>query len=126
MIGQPPRATRTDSLCPYTPLFRSQSLRSLKFRRQSDAVAGLGGGGGGQRAFGHVGKAPSGNNATVLPRRRESISCGFGIRRTEMGPCRRRGTVTPGRTDRTRVGWGKRVSVSVEIVGGRNIKKKKT
>ena len=36
----------------------AQQLRSLKFRGQSDAVAGFGGGRGGQRAFGHMGKAP--------------------------------------------------------------------
>src|SRR3546814_5186325 len=60
MIRRPPRSTRTDTLFPYTTLFRSlaeedaQELRPLELRRQSDAITGFGGRCGGQRAFGHV------------------------------------------------------------------------
>src|SRR3546814_322568 len=33
MIRRPPRSTRTDTLCPYTTLFRSRSLRRGRHRR---------------------------------------------------------------------------------------------
>src|SRR3546814_16110091 len=31
MIRRPPRSTRTDTLCPYTTLFRSHVLKSFRF-----------------------------------------------------------------------------------------------
>src|SRR3546814_9722652 len=44
MIRRPPRSTRTDTLCPYTTLFRSDALRSAEFqpdpRGQSEALRG--------------------------------------------------------------------------------------
>src|SRR3546814_2125868 len=39
MIRRPPRSTRTDTLCPYTTLFRSAALRP-GLRRRRDAVRG--------------------------------------------------------------------------------------
>src|SRR3546814_18006854 len=61
----------------------AQKLLSLECRRQSDAVAGFGGGVGGQRAFGHMGRAPSIDDMTVVPRRRESMTCGLRTGRKE-------------------------------------------
>src|SRR3546814_19358677 len=41
MIRLPPRSTRTDTLCPYTTLFRSESLMSTKWKMQLDNLDGL-------------------------------------------------------------------------------------
>src|SRR3546814_11311725 len=40
MIRRPPRSTRTDTLCPYTTLFRSQLLNALRScgTRRSDLI----------------------------------------------------------------------------------------
>src|SRR3546814_8776841 len=40
MIGRPPRLTRTDTLFPYTTLFRSRDLRRLRRGFGNDAVTG--------------------------------------------------------------------------------------
>jgi hypothetical protein len=45
----------------------AQKLGSLELHRQSDAVAGFGGRCGGQRAFRHVGRAPSFSNNLCTP-----------------------------------------------------------
>src|SRR3546814_16307496 len=39
MILRPPRSTRTDTLCPYTSLFRSD-LRFARFTRQASSLFG--------------------------------------------------------------------------------------
>src|SRR3546814_18730736 len=41
MVRRPPRSTRTDTLFPYTTLFRSQAPESLRYERQI-AVAPIG------------------------------------------------------------------------------------
>src|SRR3546814_6457736 len=42
MLRRPPRSTRTDTLCPYTPLFRSDSHKRLRHsRRQGACLQGV-------------------------------------------------------------------------------------
>src|SRR3546814_2750227 len=41
MIRQPPRSTRTDTLCPYTPLFRSLLVDKIRAIREPDGAAPL-------------------------------------------------------------------------------------
>src|SRR3546814_13940124 len=118
MIRRPPISTRTDTLLPYTTLFRSRCgalaaavvLRSAACRRrrrvvrrsrQSDA-----GGDGGPRQRGFY-------RAAGAPRRRAR-------------PARQVGRQGDGGSDRKSVVAGKRVSVRVDLGGGRSIKKKKT
>src|SRR3546814_464855 len=50
MIRRPPRSTRTDTLFPYTTLFRSPVLRSTQWRRPP-AVVGIGSSTGGPQAL---------------------------------------------------------------------------
>src|SRR3546814_5071999 len=42
MIRRPPRSTRTDTLCPYTTLFRSLRFRRLRFPRKLSQTRGRG------------------------------------------------------------------------------------
>src|SRR3546814_13226460 len=49
MIRRPPRSTRTDTLFPYTTLFRSTLLWDARYSLMTAALAGLG------RALGEVG-----------------------------------------------------------------------
>src|SRR3546814_13203385 len=44
MIRRPPRATRTDTLFPYTTLFRSRQGAQISYRKIIPSGAGLGGG----------------------------------------------------------------------------------
>src|SRR3546814_2495417 len=41
MIRRPPRSTRTDTLCPYTTLFRSDELRQRLARQRAPALGHL-------------------------------------------------------------------------------------
>src|SRR3546814_13782902 len=41
MIRRPPRSTRTDTLFPYTTLFRSLALTTLRSQRESTSTASL-------------------------------------------------------------------------------------
>src|SRR3546814_11310292 len=52
MIRRPPRSTRTDTLFPYTTLFRSSSPRTLTQKRPASAI------------LGQLEEALSGKNAT--------------------------------------------------------------
>src|SRR3546814_20475067 len=42
MIRRPPRSTRTDTLFPYTTLFRSADLRAILIRRRTTEVNDVG------------------------------------------------------------------------------------
>src|SRR3546814_7967217 len=42
MIRRPPRSTRTDTLFPYTTLFRSERLGDAAIRRQIEGLAAIG------------------------------------------------------------------------------------
>src|SRR3546814_18933083 len=114
MIRRPPRSTRTDTLFPYTTLFRSYlrspreiqpSMIGLKnatlcsFDSRNDSARAFF-----QSFFCNASdissKGPSGGNATLWSSR-------YAARRAR---------------DRTSVGKGKRVSVGVDLGGGRSIK----
>src|SRR3546814_3708631 len=61
MIRRPPRSTRTDTLFPYTTLFRSDAGAAL---RRAAAARGAGAGAGGEP------RDPAARRADVEPRRR--------------------------------------------------------
>src|SRR3546814_16534516 len=112
MIRRPPRSTRTDTLFPYTTLFRSVS-RWGSSQPPTNAKA-----------------APEASTmAPIAPRRRQICRassgralcwdlCGIQL----LGP---EGDKYPCKTDRKSVVKGKSVSVRVDL-GGRRIIKKKT
>src|SRR3546814_15987130 len=58
MIRRPPRSTRTDTLCPYTTLFRSRD-------RRGDVLAGQHGRGGDQREHQHEAGGGEGEHRVV-------------------------------------------------------------
>src|SRR3546814_12037372 len=112
MIRRPPRSTRTDTLFPYTTLFRSVSQirqiignhRPARIRTQNRLWLKL---------------------DSIAPQRKQ---CGKGLGKEAqrcpalaMRQCQPSG-ISP---DRKSVVSGKRVSVRVDLVGRRNIKKKK-
>src|SRR3546814_19531189 len=125
MIRRPPRATRTDTLLPYTTLFRSAAagLRrggaragdapSRAFRGHPD-----GGDGGGHGARAGRRLAGAGRGGAWRRGKGAGLPAGDGGARR----LRHRGA----RADRTSVQWGKRVSVRVDLVGSCTLKKKKT
>src|SRR3546814_13366982 len=71
MLRLPPRSTRTDTLFPYTTLFRARESRSI--RPRSDAQ-GRGGGGGRQRGTSHRSAASSSSVRASTQRRPPSAS----------------------------------------------------
>src|SRR3546814_5570739 len=77
MIRRPPRSTRTDTLFPYTTLFRSCS--SLRARKAGEAIQG-----GLARAVWHGSGLPRGFAARNDARRRDGfLSTQIGIGRSE-------------------------------------------
>src|SRR3546814_16270371 len=110
MIRRPPRSTRTDTLFPYTTLFRSRQSSAIDADRQP-----------GPRHE-RTGRTACRSGRTIPP----AVRCPERERpRVEQGakPCR---TCNGGggRTDRKSVVQGERVSVRVDLVGGRVVKKK--
>src|SRR3546814_17311723 len=71
MLRLPPRSTRTDTLFPYTTLFRSRESRS---RRPRSDAQGRGGGGGRQRGTSHRSAASSSSVRASTQRRPPSAS----------------------------------------------------
>src|SRR3546814_16621741 len=108
MIRRPPRSTRTDTLFPYTTLFRSR-------RRGEGRVRG--GGGRGDRARG----ACSARLRDLQHRRR----CRPGDRGAGQAGARLEYLLFAVISDRKSVVSGKSVSVRVDLGGSRSIKKKK-
>src|SRR3546814_16337826 len=117
MGRRPPRSTRTDTLFPYTTLFRSTAYRLSGHCAGCQTVASL------------IGRHLAGGAAGAAPwpcrqqRGREPPRAGGdrgGLLRVQR-PCDRRQTPA----DRKRVGAGKRVSVRVDRGGLRRITKKK-
>src|SRR3546814_15653561 len=114
MIRRPPRSTRTDTLFPYTTLFRSAFAR-----RQRQPVAA---------ALRSGARETSPRQPPPLRLWQRALFLGFCRRDPDL--CGRRGHLglsrvdTHPRPDRTSVVWGKSVSVRVEMGGRRNIKKK--
>src|SRR3546814_11548732 len=109
MIRRPPRSTRTDTLVPYTTLFRSggetaagKNARHVRLRRGSDDIEGAGDGDLRRRQLDRKWRKPD----PVRPARRRKIAYVVGHR---------------ARAGRESVGEGKGVSVRVEFGGRRCI-----
>src|SRR3546814_13296967 len=86
MIRRPPRATRTDTLLPYTTLFRSGLCPELQGRRPvcKGAPAGLPAGGAGDRADRRGPLAPRHHPGAHVPLRRRSARRGVGARAARL------------------------------------------
>src|SRR3546814_16550773 len=110
MIRQPPGFTRTDTLFPYTTLFRS----GFPGHRRT------GGARRGRQSQGHDARQCASGDLLAHMRDGGDQPPQVGYRVHWLSPAER--TVAP---DRKSVVWGKRVSVSVDLGGRRNIKKKK-
>src|SRR3546814_15338850 len=128
MLRRPPRSTRTDTLLPYTTLFRSQgqcgksgstpmSTRCpAQDRVAASCVLLLAG-------PGHLGAAvPAHPMRTRLVARRARTDR-FDLRRARRKSTER--THRPHRQDRKSGRWGKGGSVRVDLCGGGYLKKKK-
>src|SRR3546814_19066213 len=116
MIRRPPRSTRTDTLFPYTTLFRSPArLGNERGRLSHASQLWLG-----CSAFDPV-ELHEGSGLGRL-RRRGNVRLGW----QPVPPCRSQehGRM-PGRQDRSSVVEGTRVSVGVARGGGRILKKNK-
>src|SRR3546814_15837110 len=119
MIRRPPRATRTDTLFPYTTLFRSAERQ-----RQEDEVAGRHIGDGNLVAHailrhGDIGGQGRAAEAAQVERQDDMFSGADEVR----DPCRRF-QFDAVALDRKSVVSGKSVSVRVDLGGRRSIKKK--
>src|SRR3546814_18887093 len=95
MIPQPPNYTRTDTLLPYTPVFRSAHLATRRVRAMLEgAVAAAGG-----IAGGFIGRG----RALAIVRvdgRAVELECDLGLRRQAV---ERLGAVRPGDRKSTRL-----------------------
>src|SRR3546814_17726461 len=135
MILRPPESTRTDTLCPYTTLFRSNGDRARHAgrrwrtaRRSGVADSGCPGScnhpslphGTSFAARGRAFSDNKGRSATALHCRTRAGSppCGGASSRGPRLSARLFG-------DRKDVVWGKRGSGRVDIGGGRKLQKKK-
>src|SRR3546814_17988340 len=114
MIRRPPRSTRTDTLFPYTTLFRSGPWN----RQVVGAASNLGSR---QQAIGDS-RTGSGAPWSVSSTGRQRLRPGNDGGSPAGGGAARscRGTWA----DRKSVVWGKRVSVRVDLGGSRLLKKK--
>src|SRR3546814_15229327 len=128
MIRRPPRSTRTDTLFPYTTLFRSPAATSAEPGREVAAQRGqlsaLSRGAGAarvrlRRSDGGAGRPPSRHGATRLSEPPGVVGCRAGA---ALSPGARRAHVVAG--DRNSVEVGKGVSVRVEPGGRRIIEQK--
>src|SRR3546814_17421454 len=113
MIRRPPRLTRTDTLFPYTTLFRSPDTDRLPAAAQHGQA-------GGQRAGAGLGPAEQGAD-----HRRGTPFGPSHAGRRPGGPAERH-RQQPRRPDRTSVGEGKRVAGRLDLGGRRIIKKQNT
>src|SRR3546814_13514741 len=118
MLRRPPRSTRTDTLCPYTTLFRSSSPRMNASRPRSWTNSGS------LRAAAWPPHEPDPNRRRLPrpphPGRRQQHA---NDAPEPSGPALLDPTLP---VDRKTVVSGKRVSVRVDIGGRRNLKKTKT
>src|SRR3546814_16612203 len=129
MIRRPPRSTRTDTLFPYTTLFRSNGVLGFVGARDSSRRAPC--------RHHHGRQRPLGEEAPPAARRRPSRGGGSGAddrarrrrprRRGDDALCLFVGKLEAPRRggDRKSVVWGKSVSVRVDLGGRRIIKKTK-
>src|SRR3546814_14400274 len=114
MIRRPPRSTRTDTLFPYTTLFRSSLVRAdsaTDGQAHQEARRGPGPEGGGD---------PPG----LGPRPVRYQTVGFRQPRSKKARADARFSPDPASPDRKSVVQGKRVSVRVDLGGRRIIKKR--
>src|SRR3546814_15782461 len=108
MIRRPPRSTRTDTLFPYTTLFRSDMARAVLEET-------------GLLPHRNPGLMGAEDYAALRP---YAASLGIMLERVSERLCEHGGTHSGSpdkRTDRESVGEGKRESVSVELGGRRSI-----
>src|SRR3546814_21165464 len=104
MIRRPPRSTRTDTLFPYTTLFRSDGVDQN--RRWTERLGGSKNVGR-RRRIEHVGGDKSRRSGTTFDGQRNHACTGLGLT-----------------TERKSVVSGKSVSVCVALGGRRSMKKK--
>src|SRR3546814_18192244 len=110
MIRRPPRSTRTDTLFPYTTLFRAALLHAVFQKQTPSPVKGKGYGGTtarGRAAAPSFIRPPIAAGAPLCPRR-----------------YRHHAPEGPLSSDRKSVVSGKSVSVRVDLVGRRILNKK--
>src|SRR3546814_17858971 len=134
MIRRPPRPTRTDTLFPYTTLFRSRYLPQWPLRKEITASSrqqpkldnALKDSQALRRRFSAVSKdAPQArmtSSLLVAARHRRRVGAVLQQRRAAVG---RRDDAAGDHQERKSVVSGKGVSVRVDRGGRRNIKKKK-
>src|SRR3546814_16785885 len=113
MDRRPPRSTRTDTLFPYTTLFRSGIRRPCPQRGSISVSTSH------PRCSRRAGRRLATNEREMMMRdlHDEELRALLAFRQRH-GRC--------WKADRKRVGWGKSGSVSVDLGGSRNIKKKNT
>src|SRR3546814_12919716 len=126
MIRRPPRSTRTDTLFPYTTLFRSHRRGKADRRRGGDEADARG------REAHHRDRDQEGvfapePVAEIAEQHRAQRPEAEADREPRPGEQRLHHLVAGGADGaRKSVVWGKSVSERVDIGGRRNIKKKKT
>src|SRR3546814_16468820 len=123
MIRRPPRSTRTDTLFPYTTLFRSALLHARRISRRRAALSRWTGGGAGgvradRRAFPNGGADPRPDRQAAL---RHRGVAGQPLPQRPAPPLVDR--QSRDRRDRKSVVSGKSVSLRVDLGGRRLIKK---
>src|SRR3546814_20007794 len=117
MIRRPPRSTRTDTLVPYTTLFRSSSSSLLRCARNDEITDGKGIGAQHVRGDGAPGSSRA--QPRLSPPLIEHL---IGHHRGREGGVEAVGLA---QQDRKSVVEGKSVAERVVLGGGRNLKKKK-
>src|SRR3546814_15251773 len=119
MIRRPPRSTRTDTLLPCTTLFRSPRIAAASVRMSSIVTQSL--------PLPLVKRSRGGEHRCIVPGAlggaREVGKARLAAEIVEIGVDSR--ALEPGGADRKSGGEGKSVSVSVDLGGRRNTKKKK-
>src|SRR3546814_20999132 len=120
MIRRPPRSTRTDTLFPYTTLFRSEEPAAP----EPDGGVGLIG----RRLDDVPGRidVPRTGEMAAMGFARENDGFELGVGQGAVGdqPGRQDRTIRWSGRDRKSVVWGKSVYVSVDLGGRRSMKKK--
>src|SRR3546814_20641377 len=130
MIRRPPRSTRTDTLFPYTTLFRSRQppYRAFRGRGGADGRNRAFGNGlrrSGSRSLGAIGVAALRADPCLPLVHRQRLDRDRHIAVIDAAKLRALAVIEAGLGDRKSVVEGKRVSVSLDFGGRRIIKKKK-
>src|SRR3546814_16609481 len=127
MIRRPPRSTRTDTLFPYTTLFRSRKRLSTRKRLSEAVSAELA-----QTVSAGLDPLLSGLDFSTMPASQRGRSCsqkesrwGRPRRKSQRSLLFRRANGPKRLRDLKSGGFGKRVSVHVDLCGRRIFKKKK-